>query len=88
MVLLPWKAWALSHDVYGTLEELQGGTYLGVAHRRDKEDEIYLAIPSYLLLSTGQVHGGSSQDTSVSFYTTPHSSRTGDGSESLGCTGR
>lgn len=90
MVLLSSKPQALSHDVHGTLEVLQGGTYLGVVRRRDKEDEIYLPIPSCLLFSTGQVHGGSSQDTSVAFYTTPHSPerravpRIGDGSEGKG----
>ena len=53
------------------LEGLQGGTYLGVAHRREEDDDMYLLIPSCLLLSSGQVHGASSQDTSVAFCTMP-----------------
>lgn len=60
LVPLPQKAWARGNDVSGTLEELQGGTCLGVVHRRDKEVGIYLPVPSCLLFSTGQVHGGSS----------------------------
>lgn len=65
----PEKAWTLSKDVYIVLGGLQGGTYHGGLPRADKEDEMCRPLPSCLLFSIGQVHGGSSRDTFVAFCT-------------------